>query len=367
MNRKTWIFIISILVLVIGCFSYFYMRSGQITATQPQQYPLVKAALSTVNEQMMPRTLSSIGELEAIRQVQVSSESRGIIEKIYFQSGQFVQQGQLLVQLNSRVEQSELVRLQAKLKQAEMSYKRSQLLIDSHAISRAEMDNALADRDMTRAEIQQLQATIKQKSIRAPFAGVMGIRQVHQGQFLETGTGIANLVDSQQILANFTLDEQLASKLKVGQSVQLKIDAYPEKTFAATVNAIEPIISKSRTISGQAILNNQNRQLKPGMYAKLSIQEAQRPSLVIPETAITYTAYGNTVFLAKHQDQKITVQRVAVEVGERQQGYVEIKSGLKAGDQVVVSGQLKLSDGMQVEATLNTLQISTSSSVKPEA
>lgn len=367
MKNKIWMLSISMLVLLIGCGSYFYLHSGQTTASQPQQYPPVKVALSTVTEQMTPQILSSIGELEAIRQVQVSSESRGMIEKIYFQSGQYVQQGQLLVQLKSSVEQSELGRLQAKLKQAEMTYKRSQLLIDSHAISRAEMDSALADRDMTRSEIQQLQATIKQKSIRAPFAGVMGIRQVHQGQFLEAGTGIANLVDSQQMLANFTLDEQLASRLKIGQAVQLHIDAFPEKNFVATVNAIEPIVSKSRTVSGQALLNNQNRQLKPGMYAKLSIQEAQRPRLIIPETAITYTAYGNTVFLAKHQDQKITVQRVAIEVGERQQGYVEIKSGLKAGDQVVVSGQLKLNDGTQVEATLNTLQTSNSSSVKPEA
>lgn len=193
----------------------------------------------------------------------------------------------------------------------------------------------------------------------------MGIRQVHQGQFLEAGTGIANLVDSQQMLANFTLDEQLASKLKLGQSVQLKIDAFPGKTYTAIVNAIEPIVSKSRTISGQAIVNNQDRQLRPGMYAKLSIQEAQRSSLVIPETAITYTAYGNTVFVAKHNAQKITVQRVTVEVGERQQGHVEIKSGLKVGDQVVVSGQLKLSDGMQIEPTLNTLEHLTSSE-KPE-
>lgn len=365
MKSKTLIFTMSMIVLLIGCGSYFYISSSKATESPSSQYPLVKVALSTVTEQTVPQTLSSIGELEAIRQVQVSSESRGMIEKIYFQSGQYVQQGQLLVQLKSNVEQSELGRLQAKLKQAEMTYKRSQLLIDSHAISRAELDSALADRDMTRAEIQQLQATITQKSIRAPFSGVMGIRQVHQGQFLEAGTSIANLVDSQQMLANFTLDEQLASKLKLGQSVQLQIDAYPEKIYTAIVNAIEPIVSKSRTISGQAIVNNQDRQLRPGMYAKLSIQEAQRSSLVIPETAITYTAYGNTVFVAKHDAQKITVQRVTVEVGERQQGRIEIKSGLKAGDQVVVSGQLKLSDGMQIEPTLNTLEHLTSS-VKPE-
>jgi multidrug efflux system membrane fusion protein len=228
------------------------------------------------------------------------------------------------------------------------------------------MDTALADRDMTRAEIQQLQASIKQKAIRAPFSGVMGIRQVHQGQYLEAGTGIANLVDFRQILANFTLDEQLASRLKIGQSVQLKIDAFPEKSFTAVVSAIEPMITTSRTVQGQAILNNHDQQLKPGMYAKLDIQESERPSLVVPETAITYTAYGNTVFLAKQDHNKLIVQRVAVVLGERHQAKVVVKSGLKAGDQVVVSGQLKLSDGMQVEPSVNTLEHPQSSSFKPK-
>ncbi|CAG2162490.1 unnamed protein product [Oppiella nova] len=232
-----------------------------------------------------------------------------MIKQIYFQSGQAVQQGQILIQLNTDVEQAQLGRLQAKLKQAEMAYHRTKLLIDSHAISRAEMDTALADRDMTRAEIQQLQASIKQKTIRAPFSGVMGIRQVHQGQYLEAGTGIANLVDFRQILANFTLDEQLASRLKIGQSVQLKIDAFPEKSFTAV--------------------------LKPGMYAKLDIQESERPSLVVPETAITYTAYGNTVFLAKQDHNKLIVQRVAVVLVSSVEGIDYLSSSTVQGRSAV--------------------------------
>ncbi|MCH7315606.1 efflux RND transporter periplasmic adaptor subunit [Acinetobacter sp. ANC 3882] len=364
MKTQLRILLIIMILVVIAVAAYFYFKSRSANSPSSYSYPPVKVALSTVKQQITPRTLSSIGELEAIRQVQVSSESTGVIEQIYFQSGQYVKKGQLLVQLKTNVEQGNLGQLQAKLKQAEMTYNRTKQLIDSHAISRAEMDTALADRDMTRAEIQQLQATIQQKSIRAPFSGIIGIRQVHQGQYLQAGTGIANLVDTQQLLANFTLDEQLAARLKTGQSVQLKIDAFPEQSFSAVVNAIEPMISKSRTITGQATLNNQHQQLKPGMYAKLDIQEANLPSLVLPETAITYTAYGNTVFLVKHDNKKLTVQRVAVELGERHQGWVEVQSGVKAGDQVVVSGQLRLSDGMQVEATEDTLQQSQSTLAK---
>lgn len=366
MKNNKWLFLIAITLILVGVSIYFYLNSRSSETHQSGAYPPVKVALSTVVEQNIPQVLSSIGELEAIRQVKVSTEITGMIKQIYFQSGQAVQQGQILIQLNTDVEQAQLGRLQAKLKQAEMAYHRTKLLIDSHAISKAEMDTALADRDMTRAEIQQLQASIKQKAIRAPFSGVMGIRQVHQGQYLEAGTSIANLVDFRQILANFTLDEQLASRLKIGQSVQLKIDAFPEKSFTAVVSAIEPLITTSRTVQGQAILNNHDQQLKPGMYAKLDIQESERPSLVVPETAITYTAYGNTVFLAKQDHNKLIVQRVAVVLGERHQAKVVVKSELKAGDQVVVSGQLKLSDGMQVEPTVNTLEHPQSSSIKPK-
>ena len=356
MKSKLRIFLIIGIFIVIIVVAYFYFKARSADSSIGYNYPPVKVALTTVKQQVTPRVLSSIGELEAIRQVQVASESTGVIEKIYFQSGQYIKKGQLLVQLKTNVEQGQLGQLQAKLIQAEMTYHRTKQLIDSNAISRAEMDTALADRDMTRAEIKQLKALIQQKSIRAPFSGVIGIRRVHQGQYLEAGTSIANLVDAQQLLANFTLDEQLAARLKTGQSVQLKIDAFPEQSFSAVVNAIDPMVSKSRTMTGQALLNNQHQQLKPGMYVKLEIQEVSLPSLVIPETAITYTTYGNTVFLVKHEKQKQTVQRVAVELGERRTGWVEVQSGLKAGDQVVVSGQLKLSDGMQIEPASNSLE-----------
>lgn len=364
MKTKLRILLIISILIVIAVAAYVYFKSRSAENASSYSYPPVKVALTTVKQQVTPRILSSIGELEAIRQVQVSAETTGVIEQIYFQSGQYVKKGQLLVQLKTNVEQGNLERLQAKLKQTEMAYHRTKQLIDSNAISRAEMDTALADRDMTRAEIQQLQALIEQKSIRAPFSGVIGIRQVHQGQYLEAGTSIANLVDTQQLLANFTLDEQLAARLKTGQAVQLKIDAFPEQSFSAVVNAIDPMVTKSRTMTGQALLNNQHQQLKPGMYAKLEIQEANLPSLVVPETAITYTAYGNTVFLVKHDQQKQTVQRVAVELGERHQGWVEVQSGIKAGDQVVVSGQVRLSDGMQIEPTVNSLEQAPSSKTK---
>lgn len=214
MKTKLRILLIISILIVIAVAAYVYFKSRPTENASSYSYPPVKVALTTVKQQVTPRILSSIGELEAIRQVQVSAETTGVIEQIYFQSGQYVKKGQLLVQLKTNVEQGNLGRLQAKLKQAEMAYHRNKQLIDSNAISRAELDTALADRDMTRAEIQQLQALIEQKSIRAPFSGIIGIRQVHQGQYLEAGTSIANLVDTQQLLANFTLDEQLAARLK---------------------------------------------------------------------------------------------------------------------------------------------------------
>ncbi len=348
--------LLAVLILTIGLCLYFYFQTKHTQSPQSSTYPPVKVALSAVKMQILPRTLSGIGELEAARQVQVASEVAGRIDKIYFQSGQYVKQGQLLIQLNSAIEQGELTRLKAKLKQMERSFQRTEELIKVNAISREEADNALASRDMTRAEIQELQARVDQKSIRAPFSGTIGIRQIHQGQYLQAGQSIANLVDTQQLNVNFNLDEQLAAKLQVGQKLQLKVDAYPEQAFNAIIQAIDPMISKSRTIQVQAKLT-QISKLKPGMYAQLQIDETRdTQSLLVPETAITYTANGTTLFIARTVNNQLIAQRIAVDTGERKDGWVEITSGLQANDQVVVSGQVKLNDGTAIVATTNTLE-----------
>ena len=218
-------------------------------------------------------------------------------------------------------------------------------------MAKEEVENALSNRDVTLGQIKQLNAKIQQKVIRAPFAGMIGIRKVHQGQYINIGEPIVSLVDTQNLLVNFNLDERIAPQIRQGQALKVALDAFPNQSFNAHVTAIDPLISKSRTVQIQAQLPNSENRFKAGMFASVILNQDQaETALMIPETAVTYTAYGETVFVATMTDGKLLAHKIAVKVGERADGWVEIKQGLKQGDKVITSGQLKLSDQMPIEA-----------------
>lgn len=354
--KKKWLIVLIIVVLLaILAVAYYLVQSKQEQTAF--QYPPVKVALATVTSKTVPRNLTAVGELEAVRQIQVASEASGRIQGIYFQSGQYVRQGQLLVQLNDDIEQAEIAQLRAKLKLNEAVYQRGQELLKINAVAKEEVENALANRDVMLGQIQQLNAKIQQKKIRAPFSGVIGIRRVHQGQFLNVGEPIVSLVDTQYLLVNFNLDERSTPNIKIGQQLQVALDAFPGQQFNAQVTAIDPLISSSRTVSVQAKLANLQQQLKAGMYANVVLKQQEQQVLMMPETAVTYSAYGETVFKAVDNKGQLQARKVAVKIGERSEGWVEVKSGLQQGDRVISSGQLKLSDAMPIEAIAkDTLQ-----------
>lgn len=314
-------------------------------------WPATKVALAAVQSVTAPRALQGVGELEAARQVQLASETTGRVLRVAFTSGQRVKQGDLLVQINDAPEQAERLRLRAQLRNAEQVLVRTRQLRADDAATQEQLDNAQAARDMARGQLQQIEAVIAQKAIRAPFPGVIGIRRVHEGQYLGPGDPIASLVDAARLHVNFSLDESAVLQLQPGQPVQLQVDAWPTRQFEATLTAIDPLISRARQVQVQASLPNQDGTLQAGMFASIRVLPPQsEPVLAVPETAVAYTAYGETVFVAESSPQGgLSVRRLSVEVGERWDGLVEILSGLQAGDQVVVSGQLKLSDGMAVE------------------
>ncbi|PHM36745.1 RND efflux membrane fusion protein precursor [Xenorhabdus mauleonii] len=357
----------ALLVAVIGL-SIYNVNGSTPDKPEHSAYPPVKVALADVEEAHIPRILHGVGELEAAKQVHVASETGGIIKRIAFESGQHVEAGQLLVQLNDAVEQAELNRLQAQWKNADRLYHRTNKLFASKVISAAQLDNVQAERDMAQASIRQVQAQIAQKTIRAPFSGTIGIRQIHDGQYLRAGDPIVSLVDAKHLKLNFSLDEQESPELHIGQDVNVSVDAYPKQIFTAKISAIDPLVGKSRMVSVQALLNNSDNQLKAGMFANIQVKRADNaPVLTIPETAVTYTAYGDTVFVAQAvpDSKSMIAKRVSVEVGQRWQGMVEIKTGVSQGDLVVTSGQLKLNDGTPVEAIADdTLKVTKASTVE---
>ncbi len=303
------------------------------------------------HRRVVPRVFDGVGELEAGRQVQVAAEAAGRITRIAFESGQQVQQGQLLVQLNDAVEQAELIRLKAQLRNAEILHARARKLVERNVASQEQLDNAVAARDMALGAVRQTQALIDQKAIRAPFSGQLGIRRVHLGQYLGVAEPVASLVDARTLKSNFSLDESTSPELKLGQPLEVLVDAYPGRSFPARISAIDPLIGKSRTVQVQALLDNPEGLLAAGMFASIRVsRKADAPSLSVPETAVTYTAYGDTVFVAHQEgDRPLSAKRVSVRIGERWDGRVEILQGLAEGDRVVTSGQINLSDGMAVE------------------
>lgn len=336
-----------------------YPRAASQAATHAADaaaYPATKVALVPVVLGTHERFFAGVGELEAARQVQVAAETGGRVTQIRFESGQQVAAGAVLVQLNDAQEQAMLLRQRAQLKNAESSHARTAQMVKDKAATQEQLDSALAARDAALGDVRQTEALIAQKTIRAPFAGQLGIRKVHAGQYLNAADTLASLIDTKSLLVNFALDEQSSAKLAPGQAVQVLVDAYPGDVFTAKINAIDPLIARSRMVQVQAALTNPRGALKAGMYANVRVAREAGQQLTVPETAVTYSAYGDTVFVAQQEGkQPLTVRRVGVKLGERAGGRVAILDGLREGQRVVASGQLKLADGMAVQAVANTL------------
>ncbi|MGC5702545.1 efflux RND transporter periplasmic adaptor subunit [Pseudomonas sp. NFXW11] len=319
----------------------------------------IKVAVATASTQPFTRYLEAIGELEAIQQVSVPAEIGGRIVGLPIQSGQRVDRGQVLVQLNDAPQRGDLVRLQGTLENARVRLERLRRLVSVNATSKEAFDNAQTDLTTAKGALQALAAEIEQRTIRAPFAGTLGIRKVHLGQYVNPGDVLINLVGDQGLYVNFSVPEQAQSQLRPGVTLQVLLDALPEQALSAKVTSIDPFLDRTRTLSVQARLQNPPASALPHMFARVRLaQPLPGNTLSVPETAVTYNAYGEELFVVQPgQDGQgaPTVRRVAVKTGDRHGGRVVIDSGLKPGAQVVVSGQIKLSDGAAIEPVAHSV------------
>jgi multidrug efflux system membrane fusion protein len=238
---------------------------------------------------------------------------------------------------------------------AQISLDRAKQLAERQVGPQATVDTAQAAFDQASAGIAKTEAIISQKLVRAPFSGELGVRKVEVGQYLTAGTQIVSLTDLSMLYANFTVTEKDSGQLKVGQIVRIAVDAYPGRTFEGKITTIEPqIATDTRNIRVQATIQNPDKILKPGMFATTTVVLPEKPPVVtVPETAVDYTLYGDSVYLItekKEDDGKtsLTVTRTFVQTGNRVAGKAEILKGLKQGDRVVALGQLKLQPGAAV-------------------
>lgn len=316
--------------------------------------PPSPVSIAEVKSEIIPNLLTAIGSLEAVRQVTLSPEASGRINVINFEAGAVVKKDDLIASLNSDPEKGDLARFQAQVNLARLNTNRTQKLIGI-ATTKTQLDQYKSQLQDAEGGVARTKATIAQKEIHAPFDGVLGLRQVNLGQFVQPGQAIATLTDLSELFVNFTLPEQAMSKLAVGQVVRFTVDAQPGKNFEAKINAIEPQVgTETRNIKVQAVMENADHLLSPGMYAKISVVLPDQAAMpVIPETAVDFTIYGDSVYVLKNtkddkgQD-KLTVDRVYIKSGTRFDNKVAVVTGLKDGDKVVTGGQLKLSPGAAV-------------------
>ncbi len=311
-------------------------------------------------------TLTTIGTLQATRGVSVSPLVGGRVKSINFKSGQQVTVGTLLVTLDDSIEQAQLKEAQSALKLSELDLQRGLELYQKNNYPKASLDKARAQRDQNEAKVESLRATIKQKKIHAPFTGRLGIRQINLGQYLSPGTAIVPLQALDPIFVNFSLPETDLPKLEVGQTVTLTVDGYPGDDFQGQITSIDAEVNQStRNILVQATLRNPGSKLLPGMFANVDVlYAAEIKRVTVPQTAISYSLYGDTVFvITSGKPEKpggkavMTVQRRSVKVGPRRGDVVAILSGLKAGDTVATSGQIKLRNGARVTIN-NSVELS---------
>ncbi len=345
-----------------GIFGWKYYQGQQQSGTRSMMPAVVSSQL--VRQDSWQPSLPAVGSITPIRGVVISSELAGVIREIHFDSGQAVTANDLLVQFDVEVDVAEAVALDAERKLAETTRDRLKKVVASNLGSRSDLDEAEAQVDTTRARVAAKQATIRKKSVRAPFAGELGIRRINPGQYLAAGDPIIELVDLNPIYAEFTLPERYLSEVAVGQDVIVTVAAWPDQEFPGKISAISPNIERSsRSVPIRAILQNPDRRLHPGMFAEVHTRLAERSEvLTIPERAISYNPYGNSVYVVSTDQGNKTVNRVQVTTGNVTDGQVEILSGLDAGAEIVTDGHHKLRNGQSVTVDNSSLPDGTGSS-----
>ncbi|MGA8552112.1 MAG: efflux RND transporter periplasmic adaptor subunit [Stellaceae bacterium] len=357
-----WFLIVGLLLAILlgGLYGFNRFREHAIANFFAHNKPApAQISAAVVVAQSIPRYAPGIGSISAVHQVTVNPEVAGRVTRIFFQPGQKVKAGDPLVQLNDAPDQADLANYQAQAKLAEITLGRSKQLVKRAFTPQETVDQNQSQLDQANAEIAKTQAIIAQKLIRAPFSGQLGLRQIDLGQYLSAGAPIVTLTDLSMLYVNFTLPSQQRPEISVGQEVRVTSDAYPGRTFLAKVTTIEPQLSPdTRTIEVQATMPNPDDALLPGMFVDAAIVLPPRPdTMVVPETAVEYTLYGDSVYVIRRDGKDAKGQpilkavRTPVKTGTRWGDKVAILSGLKPGEQVVAAGQVKIQNGVQVAVT----------------
>ena len=373
MTKRMLIMIGAVLVLVLVLAGGFFLHIKTLIASAPKPFPQTVTATKVTSQDWQP-ALAAVGSTVAVRGVDVTTEIAGLVREIHFKSGQDVKKGEILVELNADSDKAQLLALEAAADLAASVLKRDKAQFDAQAIAQAQIDADAADLKSKRALAAQQQAIIDKKTIRAPFSGRLGITTVNPGQYLNPGDKIVTLQTIDPIYVDFNLPQKQVGALQVGQVVNVTSDGFAGVSFPGKITAISPKVdTTTRNAVVEATLANPKRQLLPGMFANASVEVGDKKHyLTLPQTAITYNPYGSTVFVVMTADEaaaaakaaasgasaaapakaasgsSLVVQQAFVVTGETRGDQVAILKGLKEGQQVVTSGQVKLKNGTSI-------------------
>ncbi len=352
--KRRLIIVVLVVAVLLGALvgwhflvGHFIKQAMSHNSQPPQTVTIMVAGYSDWQPE-----ITAVGSVRAVHGVNITTEIAGLVRSVDFRSGEDAKAGQTLVQLNADTDIGTLHSLQAAADLAATVYARDKVQFDAQAISQAQLDADSADLRNKRAQAAAQAATVAKKSLRAPFAGRLGITTVNPGQYLNTGDKVVSLQSLDPVYVDFRLPQQQLPQVKADLTVRLASDAFPKDSFTGKVTAIDPSIdTASRNFQAEATVANPGRQLMPGMFVRVAVASGEvQHHLTLPQTAITYNPYGSTVFLViKDAAGKATAQQTFVTTGPTRGDQVAILKGVKQGDEVVTSGQLKLKNGTPLD------------------
>ncbi|MEM1113521.1 MAG: efflux RND transporter periplasmic adaptor subunit, partial [Pseudomonadota bacterium] len=342
----------ALLLMIFGGIGLYLYNKFSAFASMDFTPPPVSVSIGTVERATWSRYLDAVGTIRSARGIELSAETSGDITELLFASGDRVEQGQLLLVLNDQVEQAARRNQIASLELAQILFERDAQLVKQNSIPETQFDRSKADLERARAQLAETEARIRQKRIIAPFAGTLGIRQVNLGDYLSAGTTITTLQDLNDLDIDFNLPGRVAPLLRVGMPIKVQVDAFPQRSFAAEIRALDSRIDlDSRNILVRARLL-ETAGLLPGMFGRVRVELASDQAvLTVAETAVSYSVNGNVLYRVLQPDEAgaaPTVESVVVETGDVRDGQIAVSGDVAAGDTVVINGQNKLYRGARI-------------------
>jgi membrane fusion protein (multidrug efflux system) len=371
---KRMILMLVVVLAIVGGLGFVKFKQIQAAIQAGASFQPPPEAVTTVvaKSDTWPVTVGLIGTVTAVQGVSVSADLPGIVSKIAFESGSTVREGDVLVELDTKQERAQLAAIEAERDLARLNFERLDGLVKEGAVSKAEYDQAAAEQKQTEAKVNEIRATIQRKTIRAPFSGTLGIRQVNLGQYLSAGDPVVPLQSLNPVYVNFGVPQQHAARIRIGGTVRISISEPPTTRFEGRITARDAKVDEAtRNIQIQATVANPRSVLQPGMFVQTEVPLGASQSVVpLPASAINHAPYGDSVYIvANMKDQKggtykgVRQQFVKVEGARGDQ--VGVVSGVKPGDEVVTSGVFKLRNGVAIQIN-NKVRPSNSPVPKPE-